>query len=61
MLSKPKIRVMVIDDSLVFDKFLMENLPKAQPRIEVVGYAMNAYDAMKKIPQLKPDVITLDV
>ncbi len=61
MLNKPKIRVLVVDDSLVFDRFLLENLPKAQPRIEVVGYAMNAYDAMRKIPGLKPDVITLDV
>lgn len=61
MLNKPKIRVLVVDDSLVFDRFLIENLPKAQSRIEVVGYAMNAYDAMRKIPSLKPDVITLDV
>ena len=61
MLNKPKIRVLVVDDSLVFDRFLSENLPKVQPRIEVVGYAMNAYDAMRKIPVLKPDVITLDV
>lgn len=61
MLNQTKIRTMVIDDSLVFRKFLMENLPKLQPQIEIVGYAINAYDAMRKVPELKPDVITLDI
>lgn len=61
MLNQSKIRTMVIDDSLVFRKFLIENLPKLQPQIEIVGYAINAYDAMRKVPELKPDVITLDI
>ncbi len=61
MLNQTKIRTMVIDDSLVFRKFLIENLPKLQPQIEIVGYAINAYDAMRKVPDLKPDVITLDI
>lgn len=61
MLNQTKIRTMVIDDSLVFRKFLIENLPKLQPQIEIVGYAINAYDAMRKVPELKPDVITLDI
>lgn len=61
MLKRPNIRTMVIDDSLVFRKFLIDNLPKKQSRIEIVGYAVDAFDAMKKIPKLKPDVITLDV
>lgn len=33
----------------------------AHPRIEVVGYAINALDAKNKLPQLKPDVMTMDV
>lgn len=61
MLTKSKIRTMVIDDSFVFRKFLIENLPKSQERIEIVGYAMDPIDAMRKIPSLTPDVITLDV
>lgn len=61
MLNQSKIRTMVIDDSLVFRKFLIENLPKLQPQIEIIGYAINAYDAMRKVPELKPDVITLDI
>ncbi len=58
---KSKIRTMVIDDSLVFRKYLIDNLPQFQPEIEIVGYAINAYDAMLKVPELKPDVITLDI
>lgn len=61
MLTQKKIKVLIVDDSLVFDRFLSEALPKVQSRIEVVGYALNAFDAMRKIPKLKPDVITLDV
>ncbi len=56
-----KIRVLVIDDSLVFDRFLCEELPRTNDNIEVVGYSMNPYDALAKMPSLKPDVITLDV
>jgi len=61
MMNKSKIKVMVVDDSMVFRKFLIDGLPKAQQRIEIVGYAINPYDAMKKIPVLKPDVITMDI
>lgn len=61
MLTKQTIKTMVIDDSFVFRKFLIDNLPKIQERIEIVGYATDPLDAMNKIPRLKPDVITLDV
>lgn len=55
-----KIKVMVIDDSVVFRSFLITNIEK-DPRFEVVGYAINAFDAEKKIPLLRPDVLTLDI
>ena len=54
------IKVLVVDDSSLFRQMIMEHL-SAQPDIEVVGYAINAYDAKQKIPVLKPDVLTLDV
>lgn len=60
MVSK-KIKVLIVDDSLVFVNFLSKELPQADKNIEIVGYAMNAADAMRKIPSTKPDVITLDV
>ena len=56
-----KIKVLIVDDSLVFGKFLSENLPQVNPSIEIVGYARDPYDAEKKIPLLKPDVLSLDV
>lgn len=55
------IKVFVIDDSLVFDKFLSQELPKVNPNIQVIGYSTDPFDALRKIPQLNPDVITLDV
>ena len=54
------IRVLVVDDSAVARAFLTKGLA-AFPNIEVVGYAINAMDADKKIKALKPDVLTLDV
>lgn len=55
-----KIRVMVVDDSLVFRTWLVQSLG-ADPRFEVVGYAINAIDAKNKLPLLKPDIMTLDI
>lgn len=42
------IRVLVVDDSAVARAFLTKGLA-AFPNIEVVGYAINAMDADKKI------------
>lgn len=55
-----KIRVMIVDDSVVFRTWMVNNLSK-EPRFEVVGFAVNAMDAMKKIPVYSPDVLTLDI
>ncbi len=55
-----KIRVMVVDDSMVARSLIIKGL-SAHPRIEVVGYAINTLDAKNKIPQYNPDVITMDV
>ena len=51
------IRVLVVDDSIIARKTIMEGLSKS-PRIEVVGYAINAMDAENKVKQLNPDVMT---
>ena len=60
-MSKDKVRVFIVDDSSVFVKFLTEGLASEDPRIEIVGYAMNADDAIRKIPTAKPDVVTMDI
>ncbi len=54
------IRVLVVDDSAVVRKVLVDQLSKADD-IEVVGTAIDPYVARDKIVQLQPDVITLDL
>ena len=55
-----KIRLMIVDDSAVYRSWLMNSLSK-NDRFEIVGYAVDAFDAQRKIPLLKPDIVTLDI
>lgn len=55
-----KIRVLVVDDSLLFRETLGKRLNE-DSHLEVVGTAVDAADAFEKIKILKPDVVTLDV
>jgi two-component system chemotaxis response regulator CheB len=57
--SKP-VRVMVVDDSAFMRFAITQHLSK-HPEVEVVGSACHGKEALKLIPQLQPDVITLDV
>lgn len=57
---KKKIRVLIVDDSSLVRKILSEGLG-ADSGLEVVGTAVDPYDARDKIVKLKPDVLTLDV
>lgn len=54
------IRVLVVDDSAFARKVVREVLSKS-PEIEVVGYARDGLEALEKIAELKPDVVTLDL
>ncbi len=54
------IKVLVVDDSIVYRTKLQLSLSK-DPEIRVVGCASNAEEAMKKITELSPDVLTLDI
>lgn len=58
--GRKKIRVLVVDDSILARKVIMDGL-SAHGSLEIVGYAINAVDARNKIKQLRPDVMTLDV
>lgn len=58
--SSGKIRVVVVDDSMLARSMIMKAL-STNSQIEVVGYAVNALDAKTKIPTLHPDVVTMDV
>lgn len=55
-----KIRVLVVDDSLMVRKMITDALVK-DPQIEVVGAAPDPYVARDMIGELSPDVLTLDI
>lgn len=61
MNTNQTIKLLIVDDSMFFCRFLSGELPKINSRIQVVGYSMNAYDAFRKVETLKPDVISLDI
>ena len=55
-----RIRVLVVDDSIVFRELLVQNLSK-DPTIQIVGTAKDPFEARDKILECKPDVMTLDI
>lgn len=55
-----KIKILIIDDSVLVRKVLTEIL-EAVPMFEVVGTAIDPIIARDKIKQLNPDVLTLDI
>ncbi len=59
-MSGQPIRVLVVDDSAIVRKILVEALSHQQG-IEVVGTASDPYFARDEIIALRPDVLTLDV
>jgi two-component system chemotaxis response regulator CheB len=54
------IRVLVVDDSAFMRRVIGEAIA-SQPDLELAGTANNGLDALLKVEQLKPDVLTLDV
>jgi two-component system chemotaxis response regulator CheB len=55
-----RVRVLVVDDSALMRK-LIPSILSRDPGIEVVGTAMDGAFALKKIEELQPDVVTLDL
>ena len=55
-----RIRVMVVDDSVVIRRLVTKALAN-DPMLEVVGTASNGAIGLQRIPELKPDLITLDI
>jgi len=54
------VRVLVVDDSALMRK-LIPQLLQGDSSIEVVGTAMDGLLGLKKIGELRPDVVTLDL
>ena len=55
-----KVRVLVVDDSALMRKLIPQILERDSD-IEVVGTAMDGAFGLKKIEELKPQVVTLDL
>ncbi|WP_456275478.1 protein-glutamate methylesterase/protein-glutamine glutaminase [Bacillus sp. AK128] len=55
-----KIRVLVVDDSAFMRKMISSFLEE-DDRFEIASFARNGRDAVQKVKELKPDVVTLDV
>ena len=55
-----RVRVLVVDDSALMRKLIPQML-EGDEAIEVVGTAMDGSFCLKKIEELKPDVVTLDL
>lgn len=55
-----KIKVLIVDDSALFRRFLYDLLTQDQ-RLFVVGTAADAHEAGDKVASLRPDVLTLDI
>ena len=55
-----RIRVLVVDDSALMRKLIPAILER-DSSIEVVGTAMDGAFALRKIEELEPDVVTLDL
>jgi two-component system chemotaxis response regulator CheB len=57
---KPPIRVLVVDDSALMRKLLAQII-ESDSSIEVVATAINGEFALRKIEELRPNVVTLDL
>src|SRR5271165_6546221 len=55
-----RIRVLVVDDSVVIRRLVTHAL-ELDPALEVVGAAPNGAVALQRIPQVNPDLLTLDI
>lgn len=60
MNSLRKIKVLIVDDSLIYREVLSRGLA-SDPGIEIVATANDAFDARDKILRHQPDVMTCDV
>ena len=55
-----KKRVLVVDDS-VFARKIVSDIISSSEELVLVGTAIDGVDALAKIEELKPDVVTLDI
>jgi two-component system chemotaxis response regulator CheB len=59
-MNADKVRVLVIDDS-AFNRRTIVKMLESLPNVEVVGYACDGEEGLRKVIDLRPDLITLDL
>ena len=59
-MSSAKVRVLVIDDS-AFNRRTIVKMLESLPNVEVIGYACDGEEGLRKVIDLHPDLITLDL
>jgi two-component system chemotaxis response regulator CheB len=60
MKAKKNLRVLVVDDTIVFRKTVSDIIQEI-PGVELAGVAHNGSIAVAKLKTLKPDILTLDI
>ncbi len=55
-----KVKVLLVDDSAMYRTLMNKGL-SARTNIEIVGEAVDAFEARDKIMELKPDVLVMDI
>ncbi len=58
--SQKKIRAVIVEDEELARQILREML-KPHPEIEIAGECANGFEAVKMVPELKPDLLFLDI
>ena len=59
-MNSGKVRVLVIDDS-AFNRRTIVKMLESLPNVEVIGYACDGEEGLRKVIDLRPDLITLDL
>lgn len=59
-MTSGKVRVLVVDDS-AFNRRTIVKMLESLPNVEVVGYACDGEEGLRKVIDLRPDLITLDL
>lgn len=54
------VKVLIVDDS-AFMRSALANMLSSDPEIQIVGSARDGLEAIEKVVQLKPDIVTMDV
>lgn len=58
--SRGPVRILLVDDSLDFLEAAVRFLA-ADPRLEIVGGALSGRDGLKRVAELRPDLVLVDL